>query len=236
TAEQPARFFGDYELLEEVARGGMGVVYKARQISLNRIVAVKMLLGGQLAGEGDVRRFQAEAEAAAHLHHPNIVAIHEVGSHQGRHFFSMDLVEGSSLAELVRENPLRPQRAAAIVQTVARAIHFAHQKGVLHRDLKPANILLDREEVPHITDFGLAKRIEHEAHLTASGAVLGTPSYMPPDQAAGKRGSLGPASDVFATVAVLYELLTGRPPFKAETPLDTLLQVLDHNPVPPSRL
>src|SRR5262249_19181100 len=141
-----------------------------------------------------------------------------------------------SLAELVREHPLPPRRAAALVETVARAIHFAHQKGVLHRDLKPANVLLDRDGVPRVTDFGLAKRIEQEAQLTASGAILGTPSYMPPERAAGKRVTRGPAADVSSLGAVLYELLTGRPPFKAETPVDTVLQVLGHEPVPPSRL
>jgi WD40 repeat protein/predicted Ser/Thr protein kinase len=235
-APGPARRFGDYELLKEVARGGMGVVYQARQVSLNRIVAVKMLLGGQLAGAADVQRFRTEAEAAANLKHPHIVAIHEVGSHDGQHFFSMDFVEGSSLAEVVRNNLLPPRQAAEIVETVARAIHFAHQKGVLHRDLKPANVLLDRSNVPHVTDFGLAKRIEQDTHLTATGVLLGTPSYMPPEQAAGERSTLGPAGDVYSLGAILYELLTGRPPFKAETPYDTAYQVVHHEPVPPSRL
>jgi WD40 repeat protein/tRNA A-37 threonylcarbamoyl transferase component Bud32 len=232
----PARRFGDYELLREVARGGMGVVYQARQVSLNRTVAVKMLLAGELANEEEVQRFRKEAEAAANLRHPNIVAIHEVGSHDGRHFFSMDYVEGSSLADLVRDNPLPPRQAAAIVHAVARAIHFAHHKGVLHRDLKPANVLLDRDGVPHVTDFGLARRIEQDARLTATGVLLGTPSYMPPEQAAGERSAVGTAGDVYSLGAILYELLTGRPPFKAETPFDTAFQVIHHEPVPPSRL
>jgi outer membrane protein assembly factor BamB/tRNA A-37 threonylcarbamoyl transferase component Bud32 len=235
-ADSPAktsRSFGDYELLEEVARGGMGVVYKGRQIKLNRIVAVKMILAGELAGEADVRRFHAEAQTAANLQHPNIVAIHEVGKHEGQHYFSMDYVEGVSLADLVREQPLAPARAARYVKTIADAIHYAHQHGVLHRDLKPSNVLIDRFDQPRITDFGLAKWIDRDACLTATGAVVGTPSYMPPEQAEGKHAALGPAADVYSLGAVLYELVTGRPPFQAATPLDTLMQVLHAEPAPP---
>jgi serine/threonine protein kinase len=226
------RYFGDYELLEEVARGGMGVVYKARQVSLNRVVAIKMILAGQLAGEADVRRFRAEAQTAAGLQHPHIVAIHEVGEHQGQHYFSMDFVEGQSLADRIAGGPLPPMQAARYVEVVARAIQYAHERGVLHRDLKASNILLDREDRPRVTDFGLARQITTDKGLTTSGAVLGTPSYMPPDQATGQRDQLGPASDVYSLGAVLYELVTGRPPFRAATPLDTLLQVLEAEPAP----
>lgn len=230
------RYFGDYELLEEIARGGMGVVYKARQVSLNRLVALKMILAGQLASDADVKRFYTEAQTAANLQHPNIVAIHEVGEHKGQRYFSMDLVEGESLSALTREHPLPPNQAAALVQTVAQAIYYAHQKGVLHRDLKPANVLIDRAGQPRVTDFGLAKRIEGDAHLTATGAVLGTPSYMPPEQASADRGPVGPASDVYALGAVLYELVTGRPPFQGPAPVDIILQVLSNDPVSPRQL
>ena len=229
-------YFGDYELLDEIARGGMGVVYQARQVKLNRIVALKMILAGQLASEEDVKRFHTEAEAAANLQHRNIVAIHEVGQHEGQHYFSMDYVEGQSLAKIVREHPLPVKKAAEYVKTIAEAIHYAHGEGTLHRDLKPSNILIDGSDQPRITDFGLAKRIEGNSKLTASGAVLGTPSYMPPEQATARRGLIGPASDVYSMGALLYELLTGQPPFHAETPLDTLLQVIEQDPVSPRQL
>jgi serine/threonine protein kinase len=225
-------------------------------VSLNRIVAVKMMLAGQLASADDVRRFHTEAEAAAQLQHPNIVAIHEVGEHEGQYYFSMDYVEGTSLAALVRENPLPAKQAAEIVGMVAEAIQYAHTKGILHRDLKPSNVLMQNAQAgarraasqkggresapalsshpsalcPKVTDFGLAKRIEGGPELTGTGQVLGTPSYMPPEQAAGKRKDVGPASDVYSLGAVLYELLTSRPPFRAETPLDTILQVLEVEP------
>jgi len=227
------RYFGDYELIEEIGRGGMGVIYKARQVSLNRVVAVKMILAGQLASEADVRRFHAEAEAAAGLQHPHIVAIHEVGEHQGQHYFSMDYVEGRSLADMVRESPLPERQAAGYVKTVAEAIHYAHQKGIIHRDLKPSNVLVDRAGQPRITDFGLAKQVADERGLTLSGSVLGTPSYMPPEQADRRRGEVGPWSDVYSLGAVLYELLTGRPPFRAETALETLAQALHAEPAAP---
>jgi WD40 repeat protein len=230
------RYFGDYELLEEIARGGMGVVYRARQVSLNRVVALKLILAGELAGPTEVQRFRMEAKAAANLQHPHIVAIFEVGEHQGRHFFSMEYIEGPSLAQLVRENPLPPARAAGYVATIARAIHQAHQRGILHRDLKPANVLLDRADTPHITDFGLAKRVDGESGLTATGAILGTPSYMAPEQASAKRGAVSRSSDVYSLGAILYALLTGRPPFQAETPLDTVLQVIGNEVVAPRLL
>jgi outer membrane protein assembly factor BamB len=230
------RYFGDYELLQEIARGGMGVVYRARQVSLNRFVALKMILSGQLASEDDVKRFHLEAQTAAGLQHPNIVAIHEVGEHDGQHYFSMDFVEGQSLADLVRENPLPPERAVRWVRTIAEGIQYAHQRGVLHRDLKPSNVLIDSFGQPRVTDFGLAKRIDRDTRLTATGAVVGTPSYMPPEQASADRGAIGPASDVYSLGAVLYELVTGRPPFRAATPFDTLLQVLEAEPAPPRLL
>jgi eukaryotic-like serine/threonine-protein kinase len=230
------RYFGDYELLEEIARGGMGVVYKARQVSLNRVVALKMILAAELASEADVKRFRTEAEAAANLQHPNIVAIHEVGEHEGRHYFSMDYVAGTSLAALVRQNPLPAPRAARYVQIIADAIRHAHQQGILHRDLKPSNVLIDANDQPRVTDFGLAKRITGGSELTGTGQILGSPSYMPPEQAGARRGAVGPASDVYSLGAVLYELLTGRPPFQAETPLDTLMQVLETEPVSPRLL
>jgi tRNA A-37 threonylcarbamoyl transferase component Bud32 len=228
--------FGDYELLQEVARGGMGVVFKARQVSLNRTVAVKLILAGQLASESEVRRFRAEAEAAAGLQHPKIIAIHEVGEHGGQHFFSMDFVEGRTLAELIRESPLSAGRAARYVKEIAEAISFAHRRGTLHRDLKPSNVLIDPFDRPRVTDFGLAKRFERDSGLTGTGQVLGTPSYMPPEQAAGRHAEVGPASDIYSLGAVLYELLCGRPPFRAETPLDTLSQVLNDEPVAPRLL
>ena len=227
------RRFGDYELLKEIARGGMGVVYKARQTSLNRIVALKMILAGQLAGDEDVRRFRTEAEAAANLQHPHVVAIHEVGQCEGQHYFSMDYVDGKSLIDMVRDSPLPAQQAAIYVRTIAEAIYYAHQQGTLHRDLKPHNVLIDKNNQPRITDFGLAKRIEGDSELTATGAILGTPSYMPPEQVAARHGEIGPASDVYSIGAILYELVTGRPPFHAETPFDTLVQVLDTEPAPP---
>ncbi len=229
------RYFGDYELLEEIARGGMGVVYKARQANLNRVVALKMILAGQFAGEEDVQRFYTEAEAAASLDHPGIVPIFEIGEHAGQHYFSMGYIEGESLAKRVADGPLPPREAAELVKKICDAMAYAHERGVIHRDLKPANILIDANGQPKVTDFGLAKKTEADSGLTGTGQILGTPAYMPPEQASGKT-DVGPLADVYSLGAILYCLLTGRPPFQAASPMDTLLQVLDQEPVAPRRL
>jgi WD40 repeat protein/tRNA A-37 threonylcarbamoyl transferase component Bud32 len=230
------RYFGDYELLEEIARGGMGVVYKARQVRLNRDVALKMILAGQFAGEAEVKRFHTEAEASAQLDHPGIVPIFEVGEHEGHHFFSMGLVEGRSLAQQIAERPLPPKQAADLVRRVAEAIQYAHERGVVHRDLKPANVLIDREGQPRVTDFGLAKKVQADSQLTATGQVLGTPGFMPPEQASGRLSEVRESADVYSLGAVLYAALTGRAPFQADNPLDTLRQVLECEPAPPRQL
>lgn len=226
------RRLGDYELLEEIARGGMGVVYRARQTSLKRTVAIKVLLAGQFADPTALMRFRREAEAAASLSHPNIVAIYDIGEQQGKAYFSMELIEGRSLDKITREKPLPARQAAELLKTIAEAVHFAHRRGLLHRDLKPSNVVVDEFGQPHITDFGLAKLGGAGADLTLTGQVLGTPSFMPPEQADPKRGETTPASDVYALGAVLYQMMTGRPPFMAETLTQTLRLVAEDDPVP----
>ncbi|HXG47543.1 MAG TPA: protein kinase, partial [Methylomirabilota bacterium] len=232
------RSFGDYELLEEIARGGMGIVYKARQKSLGRFVAVKFLLRGPLAGGDFIKRFRIEASAAAALQHPNIVAIHEVGVREGEHFLAMDYVDGPNLARLVKDHPLAPKTAAHYLKTVAEAIHYAHEKGILHRDLKPSNVLIDSNDQPRVTDFGLAKRLVTESQppldvtqLTLTGHVLGSAGYMSPEQATGAKGKMGRASDVYSLGAMLYHLLTGRPPFAGGSLAETLNQIQNQEPV-----
>lgn len=233
TGDRP-HIFGQYELLEELGRGGMGVVYRARQTQLDRTVALKMILTGQFAASEEIKRFQVEAQNAARLDHPNIVPIYEVGQFKGQHFFTMKLIEGGTLTDQKYRFPKDPKAAVRLVSTVAQAVHYAHQRGILHRDLKPGNILLDKEGSPQVTDFGLAQRLEGDGGgLTISGAVLGSPRYMAPEQARGSK-VLTIAADVWGLGAILYELLTGRPPFVGDSILDTLSQVKDREPVRPS--
>lgn len=232
----PAPEFANYEILEVIGHGGMGIVYKARQRNTERIVALKVILTGALAGETEVRRFRAEARAVAKLRHPNIVTLFEVGHENGQHFYSMEYVEGESLLEKVRRNRLSAEEAARIVQKVCEAVETAHQEGILHRDLKPANILIDKRGEPRITDFGLAQQRELRTDLTRTGMVLGTPSYMPPEQATGKTREIGVCSDVYSLGATFYETLTGRPPFQAESAIETLRQVVEIPPAAPRLL
>jgi len=245
-----SRLFGDYELLEQIGRGGMGVVYRARQVDLNRTVALKMILAGELASAAMVERFHVEAEAVAKLNHPQIVPIYEIGEHEGNHYFSMALVEGERLDKAIRRFVVpAPSRArtsergavrdaqlaiAKLITTVARAVNYAHEHGILHRDLKPSNILLDAENTPHLTDFGLAKMIAQEGSLTETGDVLGTLTYMAPEQAAGQR--LSKSADIYSLGAILYELLLGQPPFRGETPAETLRQLAEQEAQNPRAL
>ncbi len=228
---------GDYNLIEELGRGGMGVVFRARQISLDREVAIKMILRGRLASEADLQRFLAEASATARLEHPNIVPVYEAGDIDGRPFFSMQLVVGETLADRVANHGPLPQReTASIVAAIARATGFAHDHGVLHRDLKPSNILLAADGTPLITDFGLAKQSGSGADLTQSGMLVGTPAYMSPEQAGGRRNLIGPASDVYSLGCVLYFALTGRSPFVSDSPMETVMLVIEQDPIAPRAL
>ncbi len=230
------KYFGEYELLSEIARGGMGVVYKARQVKLNRIVALKMILSGEFAGSEAVKRFHSEAEAAANLDHPGIVPIYEIGEHAGQHYFSMGFIDGPSLQGKLNAGPMPAKDAARLCRKIAEAVAYAHSKNVIHRDLKPANVLIDVNGEPKVTDFGLAKKVEGDSGLTRTGAVMGTPSYMPPEQALGQTDNIGPAADVYSLGAILYCMLTGRPPFQAANVVDTLKQVVDNEPVTPRTL
>jgi serine/threonine protein kinase len=225
----------DYEILAELGRGGMGVVYKARQLQLNRLVALKMILVGAHAGPDHVVRFRTEAQAVARLRHPNIVQIYEIGDQGGLPFLALELIEGPSLEHKLAAAPLTPHQAARLTEILARAVHHAHKRGVVHRDLKPANILWSADGTVKITDFGLAKRLDGGTGPTQSGVILGTPSYMAPEQADGKHGQVGPACDVYALGAMLSEMIAGRPPFQSRNQIDIVLQVLTQEPVPPSR-
>ncbi len=242
---EPHQRVGDYEILDEIGRGGMGVVFRARQISLGRIVALKMILRGELASAADLTRFRGEAESAARLHHPHVTAVYEIGDHEGQPFFSMQFVEGTTLARKIVDGPLPAREAARLLLPVCRAIAEAHRQGLLHRDLKPSNILIDRAGHPFVSDFGLAKRVtadkddedeQSRSLLTHSGAIVGTPGYMAPEQAAGNRGEVGRTTDVYGLGALLYATLTGRAPFQSASPVDTVLQVLEQDPLPPRLL
>lgn len=223
-----------YEVLRVIDQGGMGVVYEARQLKPNRIVAIKMISGARLRPKAIVR-FRAEAEAAARLQHPNFVQVFHVDEVNGRPFFSMEYVAGGSLADRVLRESMSPYRAAELVETLARAVHAAHERGIVHRDLKPSNVMLTEVGTPKIADFGLAKRLDDDSGHTHTGEILGTPSYMAPEQAEGKKDEIGPRTDIYALGAILYELLAGRPPFLGSTPLESLRQVVNNEPVPPSQ-
>ena len=231
---QPPHLSG-YEVQDELGRGGMGVVYRAWDQRLHRPVAIKMLLAGDFARPDERERFEREAEAAAGLRHANIVQVYHVGDLDGRPYFTMEFVEGGSLAERLAVAPLAAGRAAALLATLAEAVQAAHDRGIVHRDLKPGNVLLTADGTPKIADFGLARRLDDRAGLTRSGIPLGTPNYMAPEQALGLTHSIGPAADVYALGAILYEALTGRPPFRADTTAETLRQVVEQEPTPPSR-
>jgi ABC-type phosphate/phosphonate transport system substrate-binding protein len=251
-APAAGRAFGDYELIEQIGRGGMGVIYKARQLSLNRLVALKLVNSGEFASPMMVQRFHLEAESAASLHHPNIVPIYETGECRGQHFFSMELIEGAGLDRYITGSGFcfgngsgadkasqraRQEQIARIIAKVARAVHYAHQHGVLHRDIKPSNVLLDTQGEPHLTDFGVAKVLgDTGSGITASGAIIGTPSYMAPEQAAGQTKHVTIAADIYSLGAVLYGMLTGHAPFRGETPVQTLKQVVEQEPKHPSTL
>lgn len=228
--------FGAYELLVEIARGGMGVVYQARHVQLGRLVALKTILAGQLASHEQVQRFHTEARAAATLEHPSIVPVYDIGETDGQHFFAMKFIPGQSLKTRLSVGPLEPRDAAELMAQIADAVGYAHDHGIVHRDLKPANVLLDLDGHPHVSDFGLAKNVDADSQLTGSGEILGTPSYMPPEQAQGRLDLVGASADIYSLGATLYCMLTGRPPFQAATLVETLKQVLEHDPVSPRQL
>ena len=233
---QLAGDFGDYELLEEIGRGGQGIVYLARQKSLNRTVALKVISPGQWASRAHLKRFRREAQTAASLDHPNIVSIYDVGEHDGSCYFSMKFIEGGQLDEVVRRTPTSIRQAVEMIAKLARTVHYAHEHGILHRDIKPGNILLDKEGEPHLADFGLARLVEAESTVTRTLEVLGTPSYMAPEQAGGKNIQLTAAIDVYGLGAVLYQLLTRHPPFAGGTTYETIKLLLDTEPRQPRLL
>eukprot|EP00913_Durusdinium_trenchii_P008900 g8366.t1 len=234
--DEPLEEFGKYELLREIGRGGMGVVFLARQRDLDRTVALKMILSNRLASPDDIRRFNSEAKAAGGVHHPNIVGIHEAGQIRGQHFFAMDYVDGPTLAELLENGPIDPEQAAECIAQVARAVHCLHEHNIVHRDLKPSNILVDETGRPHVTDFGLVKIFGGDSDQTRSGTIVGTPSYMAPEQAAGKSSEISPQTDVYGLGALLYTAILGRPPFERDNPLDTLVDVLEGEPSLPTSI
>ena len=243
-AEQDSRYTAlelphemeNFVLEEEIGRGGMGIVYRAYRKSDGAPVAIKMLLKGEFASEIEKQRFEAEATAAMRLEHSNIIPIYELGEHKGRAFFCMKFVEGETLTQRLNRGPMTSSETARLMSRISEAMGYAHEQGVLHRDLKPSNILLDDQNEPYIADFGLAKQTSNDPTLTKSGAILGTPSYMAPEQAAGRRGQVGVTSDVYSLGAILYHMLTGHPPFLAATPVDTVLLVLEQDPIPPRAL
>ncbi|MBN9516962.1 serine/threonine protein kinase [bacterium] len=235
-ADTPFPDIPGYEVEAVLGAGGMGVVFKARHLRLNRVVALKMALAGAYAGAHERERFQREAESVAALRHPNVVQIHDIGDSLGKPYFTMEYVEGGSLAEKLAGTPLPARAAAALLAGLAAAVHAAHSTGIVHRDLKPGNVLLTADGTPKVSDFGLARRLGGEAGLTRTGTALGTPSYMAPEQARGTASAVGPPADIFALGAILYETLTGRPPFRAESAAETVHQLLTQDPVPPSRL
>jgi serine/threonine protein kinase len=232
----PTKVIPGYEILDELGRGGMGVVYRARQVGLKRLVAIKMILAGGYAGAEQIARFRREAESLAQLQHPNIVQIYEIGEAGGLPFFSLEYVDGGSLADKLKGGPLAAQHGAQLLQTLASAMHAAHRRGIIHRDLKPANVLLTGDGIPKITDFGLAKQLEQHDELTRSGAVMGTPSYMAPEQASGQSSRIGPRADVYALGAILYRMLTGRPPFRGASFIEIVDQVRFQDPIRPCRI
>ena len=230
------RAFGNYTIIEEISRGAMGVVYKARQHHIDRVVALKVLLAGEMATEAQVARFRREAQAAAKLRHPAIVPIHEVGVFDGRHFYTMDYIKGRDLSDLIRSGEVTTRRALDIVVQVADALDYAHNRGVIHRDIKPSNIMIDAEDRVHIMDFGLAKQLDSDTKFTRTGTTIGTPAYMPPEQASGESSRVDHRADIYSLGSVLYEMLTSRPPFSGDTMMNTLMKVLNDEPVPPKRL
>ncbi|HMP61260.1 MAG TPA: serine/threonine-protein kinase, partial [Gemmatales bacterium] len=225
-----------YEILEELGRGGMGVVYKAVQVALKRPVALKMIISAMHASEEQIARFRREAEAVARIHHPNIVAVYDVGEFDGSPFLALEFVDGGSLADQLHGRPMPPLEAGMMVEQLARGVYAAHQQGIIHRDLKPANILLTRNGLPKISDFGLAKQMDESSGWTRTGDIMGTPCYMAPEQAEGRIRLIGPCTDIYALGAILYELMTGQPPFRGTTTLDTLEQVRTRDPMPPSKI